>query len=220
MIAELTQWIIEAIRQLGWVGVFLGVLIEAVIVPIPSPAIVMFAGFVMIEPNLALLAALLRIILVIVIPATIAGLIGNYVVYWICYLGGKPLIRKFEKLIGFSWKDVLQIRKKFDMTGSEGLSIALLRAIPIMPLSLVSGAAGILKIDWRKFGLASAAGMFVRNLILGFLGWKLGELYFGIAEKIDNLESFITFTIIGLVVIVFLLYRFKVFERIEKWATK
>jgi membrane protein DedA with SNARE-associated domain len=220
MIAELTTWIIEAIRQLGWIGVFMGVMIEAIIVPIPSPVIVMFAGFVLIEPSLALLPALAKIFLIITIPATVAGLIGNYVVYWIAYVGGKPLIVKFEKYLGFSWRDVLHIRKKFHIAESETVSIAILRAIPIMPLSLVSGAAGVLKLDWKRYGIGSCIGMLVRNMVLGFLGWKVGELYFSIAKKIDNLESFVTISLVLLVVIVFLAYRFKIIERIEGWVTK
>ena len=220
MIAELTNWIIEAIRQLGWVGVFIGVMIEAIIVPIPSPVIVMFAGFVLIEPHLALLPALGKIFLVIVIPASVAGSLGNYVVYWIAYAGGKPLIQRFEKYLGFSWEDVQHIRKKFHIAGSQALSIAVLRAIPIMPLSLISGAAGVLKLNWKRYGIASFIGMLFRNMLLAFLGWKLGELYFGLATKIDNMESFMTFTLIGLVIVIVLAYKLKIFERIERWVTR
>jgi membrane protein DedA with SNARE-associated domain len=220
MLAELTTWIIESIRHLGWVGVFIGVIIESIIVPIPSPVIVMFAGFVMIEPSLALLPAIAKIFLVITIPASIAGLIGNYVVYWVAYIGGKPLVEKFEKYLGFSWKDVISIRKKFRIAKSETISLIILRAIPIMPLSLVSGAAGVIKLDWKKYGIASFIGMLIRNTILAFLGWKIGEVYFTIAEKIDHLESFMTLTIIGLAVIIFLAYRFKLIEKLEKWVTK
>jgi membrane protein DedA with SNARE-associated domain len=192
-------------------GVFLGVLIEAIIVPIPSPLIVMFAGFVLIQPGLSLLPALARIFLVIVLPASAAGLIGNYVVYWIAYFGGKPLIQKLEKYLGFSWGDVLHIRKKFGLAKSEGLSIALLRAIPIMPLSLISGAAGVFKLDWKKFGISSLAGMLFRNMF-SHTGWQVGNLFLDSREN-DNLESFLTISLLALLALIILAHKLKIWRK-------
>lgn len=220
MFAEITTWIIETIRALGVWGVFLGVLIEAIIAPIPSPIIIMFAGFAMIEPGMAILPALIKIFLVITIPACVAGLIGNYVVYTVCYKGGKPVVDRLHKFLGFSWDDIMNIKKKVGNKRQQRLSLFALRALPIMPLSLVSAGAGVLKINWKRFGLYSFLGMIVRNMILAFLGWKLGEIYFSIAEKIDNMESFITYSIIALVLLVILAHKFKLVERIERWVTK
>lgn len=198
----------------------MGVLIEAIIAPIPSPIIIMFAGFAMIEPGMALLPALLKIFLVITIPACIAGLIGNYVVYGVCYKGGKPVVDRFHKFLGFSWEDILNIKKKVGNRRHQNISLVVLRAIPIMPLSLVSAGAGVLKINWKRFGFYSLLGMLVRNMILGFLGWKLGEIYFGIAEKIDNMESFLTYTLIALVLLVIVAHKLRLVERLERWVTK
>lgn len=198
----------------------MGVLIEAIIAPIPSPIIIMFSGFAMIEPGMALLPALLKIFLVITIPACIAGLIGNYVVYGVCYKGGKPVVDRFHKFLGFSWEDILNIKKKVGNRRHQNISLVVLRAIPIMPLSLVSAGAGVLKINWKRFGFYSLLGMLVRNMILGFLGWKLGEIYFGIAEKIDNMESFLTYTLIALVLLVIVAHKLRLVERLERWVTK
>ena len=220
MFAEITTWIIETIRALGVWGVFIGVLIEAIIAPIPSPIIIMFAGFAMIEPGMALLPALLKILLIITIPACIAGLIGNYVVYAVCYHGGKPVVDRFHKFLGFSWDDILNIKKKVGGRHHQNISLVVLRAIPIMPLSLVSAASGVLKINWRRFGFYSFIGMVARNMVLAFLGWKMGEIYFSIANKIDNMESFVTYSIIALVLLVIAAHKLKVAERIERWVTK
>ncbi len=220
MFAELTQWIIDVIRAMGAWGVFIGVLIEAIVAPIPSPIIIMFAGFAMIEPGMALLPALLRIFLVITVPACIAGLIGNYVVYGVCYKGGKPVVDRFQKLLGFSWEDIINIKKKVGGRHRQNISLVVLRAIPIMPLSLVSAAAGVLKVNWRRFGFYSLLGMIVRNMFLAFLGWKVGEIYFSIADRIDNLESFITYTIVALAVLAVVAHKLRLVEKIEKWVTK
>jgi len=44
LISEITQWIMESMRTHGQLAVFIGVMIEQIIVPIPSPLIIMGAG--------------------------------------------------------------------------------------------------------------------------------------------------------------------------------
>ena len=51
--SEILNWIMESIRAYGAWSVFVGVIIESVIVPIPSPLIIMGAGFVLISPELS-----------------------------------------------------------------------------------------------------------------------------------------------------------------------
>ena len=45
--------IFAAIKTHGMISVFLGGIIEEIIVPIPSPLICMGAGYLLIEPNLS-----------------------------------------------------------------------------------------------------------------------------------------------------------------------
>jgi membrane protein DedA with SNARE-associated domain len=52
LISEITQWIMELMRAHGQLSVFIGVMIEQIIVPIPSPQIVMGAGAIIIPPEL------------------------------------------------------------------------------------------------------------------------------------------------------------------------
>ena len=47
MLADLTNWLLEAIKTHGLLAVVLGVVIETVIVPLPSPVIVMAAGYIL-----------------------------------------------------------------------------------------------------------------------------------------------------------------------------
>ena len=51
------DWIMESIRAYGPWSVFAGVIIESVIVPIPSPLIIMGAGFILISSELSFLEA-------------------------------------------------------------------------------------------------------------------------------------------------------------------
>lgn len=199
-------------------GVIIGVMIESIIVPIPSPLVLMTAGFILIEPGLALSSALFKILFIITIPAAIAATIGNYVVYGIANYGGKPLIQRFSKFLGFSWDEIRKVKRKFG--SRENFSLFWLRAIPIVPLSVVSAGAGVLKMDWKKFGIYSFLGLLPRNFILAFVGWKMREVYLAIADQIENIETLVTITILGLIITVLVLNKFKVINKIQKWVLK
>lgn len=178
----------------------------------------MTAGFVLVEPGIALGEALFQIFFMITIPASIAQCIGNYFIYAIAYRGGKPVIKKFRKFIGFSWSDIKKVKKRFKKR--EGLSLVLMRALPIIPLSIISAGAGVLKIDWKRFGIYSFIGLIPRNFFLAFVGWKLSEVYLTIAHQIDSLETLVTITIICVIVLFIVIRKFRVIEKIEERVLK
>jgi membrane protein DedA with SNARE-associated domain len=194
-VSELLNWIMESIRAHGAWSVFVGVIIESVIVPIPSPLIIMGAGFVLINPALSFIEALLPIILQIVLPGAVASTLGAYIGYAIGYFGGKPLVDRWEKFLGFSWNDVETLERRFQ-SGQVKTSIFFLRALPIFPLSVISAAAGLLRLPIGQFSLWTFYGTIPRCLFLGYLGWGLGETYQGIASGIDKAEGVVSAMII------------------------
>ena len=185
---EILNWILASIRAYGAWSVFAGVIIESVIVPIPSPLIIMGAGFVLIDPNLSFLHALAPILLQIVLPGAVASTLGAYIGYGIGYCGGKPMVDRWQKFLGFSWRDVEALERRF-RGGRVNASIFLLRALPIFPLSVISAAAGLLRLPLGQFTLWTFYGAVPRCLFLGYLGWGLGETYQSIARGIDRAES-------------------------------
>lgn len=173
MIGNMTQWILEALRTNGGWSVFLGVLIEQVIVPIPSPAIIMGAGFILIPADASWAVAFLQASLEIVIPGVVASALGAVGMYYLGHYGGKVFVDKFQKFLGFQWSDVEDIGAHFSRRGEE-ISLFLLRAAPIVPLSLISLASGVLKIPLGLFIVWSVLGTIVRCYLLAFLGWQMG----------------------------------------------
>jgi membrane protein DedA with SNARE-associated domain len=196
-VAEILNWIMDSIRAYGPWSVFVGVIIESVIVPIPSPLIIMGAGFVLIDPALSFFQALAPIILQIVLPGSIASTLGAYIGYGIGYFGGKPMVDRWQRFLGFSWEDIEAMERRFQ-SGQVNTSIFLLRALPIFPLSVISAAAGLLRLPLRQFTLWTFYGTIPRCLFLGYLGWGLGETYQGIAQGIDRAEGIVS----GLLILV------------------
>lgn len=188
---EILNWIMDSIRAHGAWSVFVGVIIESVIVPIPSPLIIMGAGFVLISAELSFVQALVPITLQIVLPGSIASTLGAYIGYAIGYLGGKPLVDRWKTFLGFSWNDVEALERRFQ-AGQVNTTIFFLRALPIFPLSVISAAAGLLRLPISQFSLWTFYGTIPRCLFLAYLGWGLGETYQGIAKGIDKAEGIVS----------------------------
>jgi membrane protein DedA with SNARE-associated domain len=190
-VIDILNWIMDSIRAYGPWSVFVGVIVESVIVPIPSPLIIMGAGFVLISADLSFFQALLPIVLQIVLPGSVASTLGAYIGYGIGYFGGKPMVDRWQRFLGFGWSDVVAMERRFQ-SGQINTSIFFLRALPIFPLSVISAAAGLLRLPVRQFSLWTFYGTIPRCLFLGYLGWGLGETYQGIAKGIDKAEGIVS----------------------------
>jgi membrane protein DedA with SNARE-associated domain len=210
MISDIMQWIMELMRTHGQLSVFIGVIIEQIIVPIPSPMIVMGAGAILIPAELSIPSAFLQILWVIVLPGTIASTLGSYIGYLISYYGGKALVVRYQRFLGVDWKEIENLEKRFQGR-KEALSIFFSRAIPVFPISLVSIFAGLLRIPVRPFTFYTFLGSIFRCLFLGFVGWWIGATYEKVATRLDSVETIISILmLIGMGgVLGYLYYRFR-----------
>ena len=190
--------IFASIRSYGSVSVFLGGIVEEIIVPIPSPLISMGAGYFLIEPNLALGKALLKIVSLVSLPFSLGATFGSLLAYGISFLGGKPLIERIGKFFDLSWKEIEKAEKRFTKGKKDEFLIFILRAIPVVPVSLISATCGFLRIPLGEFLLFTLLGIVVHSFILAFLGWQVGELYHNLAYGLDRVENIVSIIFLSL----------------------
>jgi membrane protein DedA with SNARE-associated domain len=207
VISEITQWIMELMRAHGQLSVFIGVMIEQIIVPIPSPIIVMGAGAILIQAGLPIPNAVIQILWIIVLPGTIASTLGSYIGYLISYYGGKALVIRFQRLLDVDWNEIENLEKRF-RGKKEAVSIFLSRAIPVFPISLVSIFAGLLRIPIRPFTIYTFLGSIFRCFFLGFVGWWIGATYEKVATRLDSVETIVSIAmLVGMLGVLGYLYR-------------
>jgi membrane protein DedA with SNARE-associated domain len=187
----MTQWIMELMRSNGQLAVFIGVMIEQIIVPLPSPLIVMGAGAILIPPESSIPHALLQILWIICLPGAVASTLGSYIGYSISYYGGKALVTRFQRFLGVDWKQIENLEKRF-RGRKEAVTIFLSRAIPVFPISLVSIFAGLVRITVRTFTVYTFFGSIFRCLFLGFVGWWVGATFEKIATRLDSMETIVS----------------------------
>ncbi|MFB6292489.1 MAG: DedA family protein [Candidatus Nanohaloarchaea archaeon] len=179
--------LIQLIQQHGVIAVVLGMIAEEIIVPIPSPVVPMAAGALLVEST-SLAPALFEILFLIAIPASIASVISSYFVYGIAYYGGKPVLQRYGRWLDITWEDVQHLEHHFDHE-HEKYYVAIFRAAPVLPLSLISGAAGLFRMDWKTYGIWSFIGMLPRNFVLALIGWTVKDDFVKLASRIDTIST-------------------------------
>lgn len=197
-------------RAHGQLAVFIGVMIEQVIVPIPSPMIIMGAGAILIPTDLSILNGLLQILWIIVLPGTIASTLGSFIGYGISYYGGKALVIRFQRFLDVDWTQIERLERRFQGK-REAWSLFFFRALPVFPLSLVSIFAGLFRISIRPFTLYTFLGSIFRCLFLGFVGWWAGATYEKVADHLDSMETIISVLMLIAMggILLYLYYKFR-----------
>ncbi len=178
------DFIIQTINQWGYFGIFLLIAIENLFPPIPSEAILTFAGFLTTYSTLNVPG---------VIAASTAGsLLGALLLYGIGRLLNPE---KLERVLGSRWGRALRFKKEdvsrsvswFERRG--GATVFFCRFIPIIR-SLISIPAGITKMPLGKFLLFSTGGTLIWNTVLVLLGSLAGASWEKIVAYMDIYSEF------------------------------
>ena len=210
---EILNSILAMVKTHGPLSMFIGGIVEQIIVPIPSPIITMSGGVFLVSKQGNFFNILWQIITRVSLPYSIGAVIGTGLVFFIAYYGGRPLLDKFGKYIGISWKLIEKVRADFQKTIADELFILIAVCIPVVPVSLISAFSGGFRFKPTKFFPIMFLALIIRAIILGFIGYNLGEAFTGLAHGMDKLESILT------VVGAFLILGFLYLKR-EKWLKK
>ncbi len=197
------------ILPLGALGVFLASVIEEVIAPIPSALIMTMSGFIFISGGFSF-ATVSALVFKVAIPAALGVTLGSFAVYFVAKFGGKFVIEKWGRFIGLYWSDIEKLQSRLSGTKKDELLIGGARIIPIVPSVAISAFCGIIQMKIWKYFVISLLGTFVRGLILGAIGWQVGNVYAKYAKYISSAENAILLsTILILAGLIVLKYKSK-----------
>ncbi|MFL6723419.1 MAG: DedA family protein [Sphingomicrobium sp.] len=166
----MSDWIVRLIEQSGYLGVGFLMFLETVFPPIPSEIIMSVAGVASGQGKLSFW--------LVVASGTAGAMLGNILWYLAARALGiqrlEPIIRRWGRWITMSWSEVKQAERWFAEHGT--FFVFLGRLLPTVR-SLVSIPAGLLKMSFRRFLLASTIGTAGWTALLAGAGFKLGEKY-------------------------------------------
>jgi membrane protein DedA with SNARE-associated domain len=164
LLAQITNFITNTISAWGYVGVALLMAIESAAIPLPSEIIMPFAGFLVDSGRFSLMG--------LGFAGAIGSVIGSWITYFLGYFGGRALITRYGKFVFISEHDLDLTEKFFQRFGTWSTFIG--RVLPVVR-TFISIPAGIGKVPFWSFTLASFVGSFIWSYFLAWLGFKLGE---------------------------------------------
>ncbi len=169
----ITQKIIyEMLAAYSWQFVLAISFLEEIITPLPSSLVILLAGSMSPTPS--------SILWIVAIPSALGSSIGSLFIYYMARVFGE----KGLKMVGVDVSDIHKIYEKY----SGPAVFIILRAVPIIPFSVVSGLAGIYEYPVIHYLAFTFVGAIIRNYILGFVGFVLKESISAIYRKIEMLQ--------------------------------
>lgn len=156
----------------GYLAVFVLSFISSMGLPVGAEVAIIFGG-VLASGQIANEPHHLNLVLVIVL-ATLAEVLGSLAGYLIGYYGGRPLVNKLGKYVLLTHRDLDRAEAWF---GRRGEPVVLFgRFIPLLR-SFVSFAAGLGEMALAKFVTYTVIGCAVWCTILTSVGYELGSSY-------------------------------------------
>jgi membrane protein DedA with SNARE-associated domain len=191
----------------GAVGVFVGAVFEEILSIIPSAAIIMFSGFFLMGGSSITIASIFKFILLVGLPVALGLTIGSLFVYGVVYYVGEPVIHRFGKWFGISWRDIEKFQNYLTKDGHNIGILFTARAIPVIPFSVINALCGLVRWPLKSYIPITFFGAFVRGSAIGFIGWQLGSFYKEHAKLFSQLESYLGYVLV-IFIIGFVSYRF------------
>jgi len=166
----MNDWVIRLIEQSGYLGVGFLMFLETVFPPIPSEVIMPIAGMAAAEGKMQFGF--------VVASGTSGAMLGNIVWYLAARALGverlEPLIRRHGRWVTMTWPEVERAQQWFRENGI--FFVFLGRLVPTVR-SLVSVPAGLLKMRFKTFFIASTLGTLGWTALLASAGYKMRQNY-------------------------------------------
>ncbi|CAN5735680.1 DedA family protein [soil metagenome] len=187
---DLTDWVVEIIATIGYLGVALLVAVESLFPPIPSEVVLPAAGFAAADGQANLWG--------MVAAATVGSLVGAWALYLLSAAIGETRLRaltvRYGRWLGVKPRDLDRANAWFDRRSTHAVLIC--RCIPLIR-SLVSVPAGFRRMRAVPFTIYTLVGSLVWNLVLIGAGYALGDNWEQVGEYIGTLQYLVVALILA-----------------------
>ena len=166
----MTDFILNAIAQAGYIGIFLLMALENIVPPIPSEVIMGLGGMAVARGDMAL------------VPLVVAGAAGttagNYFWYWlgrhIGYERLRPFVERHGRWLTLDWPAVERLHRLFVKHG--GWVIFVFRFMPAFR-TIISLPAGMTRMPLPRFLFWTFAGSVIWDAALALAGVWFGSSF-------------------------------------------
>jgi len=188
IVNALVNFCTNLIGDWGLPAVFLLMVMESACIPVPSEAIMLFAGFAVSEGHMSLFGA---------VTVGIAGnILGSWFAYWVGRYGGRPFVDRYGKYVLLRHHHLEVAERWFARYGPATVFFS--RVLPIVR-TFISLPAGFANMAFWRFTFYTVIGCVPWVLMLGYVGVKVGDNWEHIQKRLDYLNYVV---IVGVVLLI------------------
>lgn len=173
----IVNFAVDVTEKLGLWGIFVLMVPESALIPIPSEATMLFAGFNVSRGNYTLWQA--------VLVGSVANVIGSWIAYAIGYFGRIDVIEKHGKKLHISPHHLELTDRWFEKHGAATVFWA--RCLPIVR-TFISLPAGVAKMNFWKFTIYTFLGCIPWMLMLVLIGREAGDHWEDWKDKLHYID--------------------------------
>lgn len=194
----MSSLLLNAISEYGYFGMFLAMILEAVIIVIPSELILATGGILASQRIFSFWGALLT------------GVIGSVfcaiIIYLMGYFGGRPFIDKYGKYFFMKKEDIEKAEDWFQKYGMLASFIG--RNFPIVR-TFISLPIGIMRLNFWPFVLYTTLGSIPWTFAFVYVGYSLGNNWTILQEYTSRLK-------VPIYILLFLLVVRYIYRKVKK----
>jgi membrane protein DedA with SNARE-associated domain len=165
LLHHFSDWYLATLSQGGYWLIAGLMVLESTLVPIPSEVIIPPAAYLAHTQGQLSLAG-------VVLAGTAGSWLGASLMYWGARLLGYPVFVRFGPYVGLG-KSKLELAERWCAHyGPPGVFIA--RLLPVIR-HLIGIPTGILRMDFRRYALATLVGSLLWCSVLAWLGRAVGQ---------------------------------------------
>jgi len=191
IVNSLTNFITYAISNSGYGGIFLLMVAESALIPIPSEVIMPFSGYLVSAGKLNAVY--------VVLAGSIGNLVGSLIAFFIGSRLGRNFILRYGKYVLLRKSHLELTENYFRKYGDRATFIS--RLLPAVR-TYISLPAGVANMNLKKFIVYTFAGSLIWNTMLTYVGIKLGEEW----TSIRQYSSYIDVVVIAGVIIAIIIF--------------
>lgn len=162
MVHNLLKAWFDIVADWGYAGVFFLMALESSIVPIPSEVVMPPAAFWASQGKMGFWG--------VILSGTAGSYFGSVVSYFMARWLGTPVIRRYGKYFLLSPEKIYFAEQWVKAYGAFGVFIS--RLLPVVR-HLISIPAGIFRMNFLRFSIATIVGAFLWCTILSWFGAKV-----------------------------------------------
>lgn len=164
MLEWLEHFITDTIGTYGYLAIFVLMMLESALIPIPSEVTMVFGGFLVARGELDFVA--------VGMIGAVANVVGSWLAYYVGRVGGRPLAERWGRYIFLRQKELDRADQWFEERGE--LTVFVTRLLPVIR-TFISFPAGVSRMPFWRFTIYTFLGCVPWSFALAWAGVLLGD---------------------------------------------